>query len=63
MTNTMVKVNLSLYLIGKLTEKEAGEYDGDWKDDVKVGRGIQSYPNGDVYEGDWENDMRNGNGI
>ena len=31
-------------------------YDGDWKDGKKHGRGVYRYANGNVYEGDWEDD-------
>ena len=42
-----------------------GKYDGDWKNDMKNGKGkfaivlgIMHYPNGDYWDGDWKNDVR-----
>jgi hypothetical protein len=37
-------------------------YDGDWKRDIREGRGVQLYANGDVYDGEWCDDMRSGEG-
>ena len=39
------------------------KYEGDWKNDVKEGKGIYYYKKGGFYEGDFINDKREGNGI
>ena len=38
------------------------KYDGDWKDDVRHGKGTFEYTNGDKYEGDWADDIQHGKG-
>ena len=46
------------------------KYEGEWKDDQRVGRGSSSsnrlgimvYANGDRYEGDWKDDLKEGQG-
>lgn len=38
------------------------KYDGDWKDDVRHGKGVFEYTNGDKYEGDWADDIQHGKG-
>jgi hypothetical protein len=35
---------------------EGFEYDGEWKDDRKEGRGKMKYVDGSVYEGIWKDD-------
>lgn len=35
-------------------------YIGEWKNNLKHGRGTYYYPNGDVYIGSWENGMKHG---
>jgi hypothetical protein len=37
-------------------------YEGDWKKDVKEGKGKMKYNNGDIYEGDWKNNLKEGKG-
>ncbi len=37
-------------------------YEGDWKDDVRTGKGTFKWANGNVYEGDWKDDVKTGNG-
>lgn len=39
------------------------EYIGQWNNNIKKGKGIMKYRNGDIYDGEWENDFRNGKGI
>lgn len=36
------------------------KYDGDWKDDVRHGKGVFEYTNGDKYDGDWADDIQHG---
>ena len=38
------------------------EYNGDWINDKKEGKGIMIYNNGDKYDGNWKNDIREGEG-
>ncbi len=42
-----------------LTEK----YIGDWKNNVRHGKGKHIYLDNSTYDGDWEKDLRNGTGI
>jgi len=51
---------------------EYGEvYDGDWKEDSRVGKGNLDihllgsyiYNNGDIYDGEWLNDKKHGKGM
>jgi len=56
--------------IGVCKYKGKSEYDGDWVDDAKHGKGYLSisilgifkYANGDKYDGDWKHDKRDGKG-
>ena len=52
---------------GKFTKgKKNGEfsvYEGDLKKDLKEGKGIYYWNNGNRYEGDWKNDLKEGKGI
>jgi hypothetical protein len=38
-------------------------YTGEWKDGIRVGKGIITFKSGDSYEGQWENNKMNGQGI
>lgn len=38
------------------------EYEGDWFEDKRSGRGTMTMGNGDVYEGSWSNDLKHGEG-
>lgn len=38
-------------------------YQGQWKDNMKHGYGVQTYKNGDRYEGQWLRDKRHGEGV
>ena len=38
---------------GKLTNAEGVGYDGDWKANMKSGKGTQTYASGTVYTGDF----------
>lgn len=39
------------------------EYDGDWKDGFKNGKGIWKSNKGDQYVGDWVKGKAEGNGV
>lgn len=41
------------------------KYEGEWREDVRCGKGICMYGNNDenVYDGDWLNNMRDGHGV
>lgn len=39
---------------------DGSKYDGDWKDDVRHGKGVFEYTNGDKYDGDWADDIQHG---
>ena len=41
--------------MGKFVSKLEGHYDGSWDHDLKHGKGLMKYKNGDKYEGFWEN--------
>ncbi len=49
--------------MGKLKTPEGESYEGEFKYNVRCGKGVQTYPNGDVYEGEFKNDLRHGKGI
>ena len=38
-------------------------YEGDWKDDLRTGKGIYTWPDGAKYEGDFKDDLLSGKGI
>ena len=38
-------------------------YEGEWKNDLREGRGVLKFSNGDFYEGEWKNDLREGRGV
>ena len=40
-----------------------GDYEGEYKDGLRHGKGICKYPSGNVYDGEWENDKENGYGV
>ena len=35
---------------------DGGIYDGEWKDDLKNGKGKINFANGDHYDGEWKSD-------
>ena len=41
---------------------DAEFYEGEWRHDLKEGRGIYRWESGNEYDGEWENDCRNGTG-
>ena len=43
--------------------KNGDIYKGEWKNDLKEGKGIMKYNNGDIYKGEWKNDLKEGKGI
>lgn len=57
-------------IIGTQYYDNGDKYEGQWKDDQKLGKGnnpnnklgTMIYSNGDRYEGDWKNDLREGDG-
>jgi len=49
-------------VIGILICANGDVYKGEWKNDLKNGKGLLTYSNGDTYEGDWLNDEKNGQG-
>lgn len=40
----------------------AFRFEGNWKDDLKEGRGRCTWKNGDVFEGNYSNDLPEGEG-
>ena len=38
-------------------------YDGEWKNDMREGRGIETWTDGERFEGYFINDLRNGKGV
>ena len=45
-----------------VTLENGAEYEGEWMDGTKFGRGIQIWVDGSLYEGFWSNDKANGRG-
>ena len=55
----LILMNLYIYngeYMGKV-------YDGEWKNDMREGKGIEIWPDGDRFEGHFLNDLRDGRGI
>ena len=56
-------------IYNKMTKKkqikiyEDGKYEGEFKNDLRNGKGIMYYKNGNKYEGEWKNDVKEGKGI
>ena len=50
--------------IGKTLIKlpDGSEFEGQWSDRKRHGRGTQIWRDGSIYEGYWKNDMANGRG-
>ena len=49
--------------IGKFIFESGNYYIGQYKDDLRNGKGIEYNKNGNIkYEGDWINDKKEGNG-
>ena len=42
---------------------DKSKYEGQWKDDMRDGKGTFVYVNGDKYVGDWKADVQDGKGI
>ena len=40
------------------TSPRGGKYEGEYKDGMRSGLGIQTYPDGGKYEGSWKNGVR-----
>ena len=38
-------------------------HDGEWKQDLKDGKGTMKYQNGDIYKGEFKNDKMHGKGV
>lgn len=47
---------------GKVTYANGDVYEGEIKNDMRDGYGVQHYANGDIYTGNWKLDKRNGKG-
>ena len=45
--------------VGSVTFKEGGTYDGEWKNDLRDGMGIGTFPNGS-YKGEWKKGFPDG---
>ena len=58
----MEKVLSLVYCLGVLHYANGNEYNGDWKDDVRHGKGIFNENSGSRYDGDWFNDQKHGKG-
>jgi len=48
---------------GKGETRWAGTYKGQWFHNLKHGKGVFTYQNGDKYEGDWQKGAKHGSGI
>ncbi len=42
---------------------QGGSYSGQWLNNLKEGKGIFTWQDGDQYDGDWAQNKRNGDGI
>jgi hypothetical protein len=41
------------------TPVEKAKYEGNYKDGMKHGYGVMTYPNGDIYQGEWFENLVN----
>jgi hypothetical protein len=48
---------------GKYQDSIGNVYEGDWKSNMRNGKGILYYANGDVFEGEWIGNMKFGIGV
>ena len=48
--------------IGTQYYNNGDRYNGQWKDDMRVGKGTFYYGNGDKFEGAWANDKKGATG-
>jgi len=49
--------------IGTFIDPDGAFYRGEWKNNMKEGRGIHEWPDKSRYEGEWSKDKRNGFGV
>jgi len=42
--------------------EDGSSYEGEWKNDMRSGKGKMMYKNNSTYEGNWENGKRSGYG-
>jgi len=54
--------NLTWKLTPAYNANDHGEYNGQWKDDKKEGKGTFTYPDDGVYIGQWKDDKKMGKG-
>ena len=45
-----------------MNPKEEVEYQGEWLDGMRHGKGTLTYKNGSIYEGEWQRGMKWGHG-
>jgi len=62
MVANAAKVLFTLHSIGLFEQENGDKYEGDWKDDLKNGKGVIYYANGEIYDGEWKNDKYCGKG-
>eukprot|EP01031_Cornospumella_fuschlensis_P024824 gene24824-29998_t len=48
---------------GVYTWTNGDKYEGEWKDDGRVGEGVMTWANGNKYEGDYNNGKKHGKGV
>jgi hypothetical protein len=47
--------------MGKYFWKNGDSYEGNWKNDLRDGKGVFIWSDGDKYDGEWKKDMKEGN--
>lgn len=54
---------IACYGFGKYCYTSGNIYEGDWKNDIKEGKGVLTFSTGDIYDGNWLTNKRDGYGI
>jgi len=49
--------------LGTMKYADGSKYEGEWKNDMRAGKGTLISPEEEKYEGDWEEDKITGKGI
>lgn len=52
-----------LLSVGIMCYPNGDKYDGEWKEDMKEGKGRVKYANGDSFDGEFKEDSKSGEGV
>ena len=51
------------FINGIVFYSDGTKYEGEWKNNMRSGKGKMTYKNNSVYEGNWRNNKKDGIGI